>query len=189
MSEEPRQIGAQTDLPLTAQGRQQIEKGALALQKANYTPSAIYAGPLKRQRESAQILAAPFSLPVTSSEALREIDYGLWEGLKAPEIESKWGKEYQAWREKGEWPEMIFRGNLNQHLQQIQQWLFSLDSPDSSDHFILAVTSNGLLRFFHPEWRQIGKRGEMDRLKVKTGHFCELILSHPVQVVRWNEPF
>lgn len=47
---------------------------------------AIYSSPLERTRETAEPLARRLRLPVQTSEALLEIDYGAWTGLTLAEL-------------------------------------------------------------------------------------------------------
>lgn len=170
----PLQVGAKTDLPLTEKGRHQAEQMALYLKRQNRSPAAIFAGPLKRQTESAQIIANAFSLPFHCESALTEIDYGLWEGLSADELSKRWPQEYAAWNESAKWPENLFGSSSNEHKMKLEQWLQRLRASSPMNGPIIAVTSNGLLRFFKNE-------------KVKTGHFCEIILSlEDYQITSWN---
>jgi broad specificity phosphatase PhoE len=63
---------------LTAKGRAQAV--ALAEQLATTKLAAIYASPILRAQETAQILAAHLGAPVFTSDALREFDCGSMEG-------------------------------------------------------------------------------------------------------------
>ncbi len=86
-------VGARTDLPLTARGRDQAAALATGLQPFGPRIGRIIAGPLKRTREHADITARGLQLeaPVSIDERLREIDYGLWEGKSTGEIEALGG--------------------------------------------------------------------------------------------------
>jgi broad specificity phosphatase PhoE len=156
----PVQIGI-TDLPLTQKGREQAEAIAQILPPVD----AVYSGTLKRQKEFAELAAKrePFLEP-----ALNEIDYGLWEGLTAKEIETGWPQESKSWKE-GHWPEGIFKSREH-YKNGIDLWRKTL-SPNT---VVFAVTSGGILRLFHPE-------------KVSTGHFCELeIFPNRIFIKSWN---
>ncbi len=168
------QVGARTDLPLTAKGRQQALQMAHYLKSEGILPKRIFAGNLQRQKESAQLIAKELKLEVEILSALTEIDYGLWEGLTAREIERKWPKEQAEWSEKLQWPSHIFQGTFENHQTQLHLWLETLKKQYPNET-ILGVSSNGLLRFFRNE-------------KVKTGHFCELHLQgNEVLIHRWNQ--
>lgn len=186
----PLQVGARTDLPLTAQGRKQAEQMGDYLLAHSISPAAIYAGNLKRQIESAEIIASRLasSCPLKLREpSLTEIDYGAWEGLPSDEIARRWPNEYLAWAEEGKWPAPIFGGSLQKHRADIANWIASLRAAFTSGDVVVAVSSNGLIRFFSNEWETFAKAKQMDRLKVKTGHFCDLDLSSKNVLVRsWN---
>lgn len=167
----PIQVGARTDLPLTAFGKEQAQRMAKYLQAKGLVPQSVFAGALKRQTESAEIIAKEFGLQFQHAPPLTEIDYGLWEGLTSNEIVQRWPREYDEWSKKAIWQNEIFRGSFEEIWHQIEQWFQTLRN---SSEIVLGVTSHGLLRFFRNE-------------KVKTGHFCELNLqSHRVEICSWN---
>jgi probable phosphoglycerate mutase len=117
---------------------------------------------------------------------LTEIDYGAWEGLSSDEITRRWPTAYLAWTEEGKWPS-LFGGSLDNHLKQIAEWIELLHSTYTPGDTVLAVSSNGLIRFFSNEWEKLSASKQIDRLKVKTGHFCELELhSHHLHIKKWN---
>jgi broad specificity phosphatase PhoE len=164
----PLQVGARTDLPLTEFGRGQAERMARFLQKEGWVPELVFAGPLRRQTESAEIVAKEFALPVCIDFRLNEIDYGSWEGLSPEAIAQKWPKEHASWNE-GTWQGEIFGGTREGHIEAIEQWCFALKA-----NVVFACTSNGLLRLFRNE-------------KVKTGNYCVVDLIHGKLVIeQWN---
>lgn len=168
------QVGARTDLPLTAAGRMQAEKMCRYLQAKGIAPQAIFAGELKRQTESARRIGEALGLHWQHAPALTEIDYGLWEGLTAEEIECKWPQEYAEWTQEAKWQSHIFQGTYENHWGRLQTWLDELKHryPGAT---VLGVTSNGLLRFFRNE-------------KVKTGRFCDLELhAGRIKILSWNQ--
>lgn len=171
--ETPVQVGARTDLSLTGKGRGQAEAMLRYLLEQKICPKAIFAGSLKRQTESAQIIAQGFGLAFEHEPALTEIDYGVWEGLTAEEIAGRWPTEHAEW-EAGKWQRTIFGGTEEGSLRAVEAWLGRLRKACREDDVILGVTSNGLLRRFRNE-------------KVKTGHFCELVLlGERVSIQKWN---
>jgi len=78
---------------LSAQGRTEIatQAGRLAGEKIE----AIYASPMQRTRETAEILAEHLALPVQYREDVIEIDYGEWTGLTFDEIRQD--ERWQMW--------------------------------------------------------------------------------------------
>lgn len=89
-------VGA-TDLPLNEHGREQAERLADALKSKEI--SAVYSSDLSRARETAEIVAGRLGLEVHTDSALREVNYGEWEGLSENEIAARYPDVYAEWRE------------------------------------------------------------------------------------------
>jgi probable phosphoglycerate mutase len=182
----PMQVGARTDLPLTEEGRNQALYFARYLASEKIQPQAIYAGKLKRQIETAQITAQHLQVEnkiQLDAPALTEIDYGLWEGCTADEIQKRWPHEYRAWTTGSHWPE-IFGSTREGHIRDLKKWLQQLRESHLPGETVVAVTSNGILRLFY----SLQERDGIEELKVKTGHFCELLLGNDsVQIQKWNQ--
>lgn len=193
----PTQVGAKTDIPLTSQGREQARLFAECLISQSIRPKAIYAGGLKRQIESAHIVASSLSLPSEAihlnEKGLTEIDYGKWEGLTSEAITAEWPQEYEAWSHRAEWPPNVFVGSLEGHLQALRQWLDHLRASYTGGETVVGFTSNGIMRFFYAlqdptHWEQLKKQSQIEDLKVKTGHFGEIWLyPHSIKIEKWNQ--
>ena len=69
-------LGGRTTAPLNDLGRQQAQAAAERLSKVAL--KAVYASPLPRTLETAQIVAAPHRLDVVEDEGLLEVEYGDW---------------------------------------------------------------------------------------------------------------
>lgn len=170
----PVQVGARTDLPLTAVGREQAKKLSAFLKEKGNFPKAIFAGFLKRQTESAEIIAENFAMGFEKTAVLSEIDYGPWEGLTQEEIHQKWPKEFDEWNREAKWQPSIFAGSFEEHWNNLMLWFDRLYA-QYPDQTVVGITSNGLMRLF---------RGE----KVKTGHFCTLQLHlKGWEILDWNQ--
>jgi len=192
--QKPTQVGAQSDLPLTLQGCEQARHFAHYLISEEICPKAVYAGSLKRQIKTAQIISENLHLESQvrlHEAALTEIDYGAWEGLTSEEISSKWPHEYSGWTGAAQWPKGVFGRTQEEHLHDIKQWVGHLRDAFADGDAVVAVTSNGVMRFFYSfheiEWRHLGHERQMENLKVKTGCFCELhIFNEFVEIKSWN---
>ena len=77
-----------SDIPLNKKGLEQAERVAQRL--AGETISAVYSSDLVRAASTAQAIADRHSLRCTMVPELREINFGLWEGLTYGEIMVKW---------------------------------------------------------------------------------------------------
>jgi probable phosphoglycerate mutase len=94
LSAEDRFAGA-TDVPLSDVGRGQAARLAERLRSQPIT--AVYASPLGRTLETAQIISAPHELPVQREAGLREISHGRWEEMTRAEVEERYPDEYERW--------------------------------------------------------------------------------------------
>lgn len=84
----------QSDIPLNDRGRQQAQQ--LAAQLADSPPDVVYSSDLMRARETAEIMAAVWQLPVHTDARLREINQGVWEGMLFADIKAKFAQEFAA---------------------------------------------------------------------------------------------
>lgn len=94
LSAEDRFAGV-TDVDLSDEGREQTRRLAERLSHEKIT--AIYASPLGRTMETAQILAGPHKLKVQIRENLREISHGHWEELTRHEVDERFPGEAEEW--------------------------------------------------------------------------------------------
>ena len=94
LSAEDRFAGA-TDVALSDEGREQARRLAARLSREKI--AAVYASPLGRTIETAQILAAPHKLEIQTRDGFREIDHGHWEGMTRHEVEEKFPEEAGMW--------------------------------------------------------------------------------------------
>jgi probable phosphoglycerate mutase len=94
LSAEDRFAGA-TDVELSDEGREQTRR--LAERLSHEKIIAVYASPLGRTVETAQILAAPHKLELQKRDGLREINHGRWEGMTRREVEEKYPEEAAEW--------------------------------------------------------------------------------------------
>jgi len=185
-------VGARTDLPLMAKGREQAAALGEGLQPIRSAIKRIVTGPLKRTREHADIAARTlhFTQPVEIDDRLREIDYGLWEAKTTDEIHALGGEtELKAWAERGLWPaspgwspaEGIIGANAVQLAHELTATL-------AAEEAALLVSSNGILRFFLKlvpgAFEAMAARKEQ---KVATGNCCALRHEGDVwRVSFWN---
>ena len=86
-----------TWVSLSGEGRAQLE--ALARRLCCDKLDAVYASPMSRMLETAQLIASRHGLEPQPETSLREIDYGHWEGLSRNDVESEYADEYDAWQE------------------------------------------------------------------------------------------
>jgi broad specificity phosphatase PhoE len=91
-------IQGQEDAPLSARGREQAERIAERLR--SYAFDACYASDLSRAADTARAIMRhhPETL-FAFTTLLREINFGVFQGMVAPEIEASYPDEYAEWME------------------------------------------------------------------------------------------
>ena len=82
----------QSDIPLNETGRQEAHNLAKKLEEN--PPEVVVTSDLIRARETAEIVAAPFNLPVHTNSDLREINQGVWEGMHFSDIKARYAAEF-----------------------------------------------------------------------------------------------
>jgi len=189
--ETPVFVGAKEDLPLTEAGLEQSRQIGRALRDAGLLPDRVLAGPLKRTRTGARLAAEAcgFSGEVEIEARLREIDYGAWGGKSDAEIVEAWGDRALAdWRERNIAPAGAGWSPAPSELAANAESLFqSLTRDRDPARIVLAVTSNGVLRYFHS--LMTGDSAAPEQAKVKTGRLCAArIDTGGVTPVCWNAP-
>lgn len=194
--------GSKNDLPLVKKGFEQAERFAQALITQKIRPSAIYCGPLQRTSAYADILVKKLHLPFrpTLDSRLNEIDYGDWTGLTQAEVRERFGEaSLREWEERSQWPEEgNWTGSPSTVIQEIQSFVDHLMQHHGPEETVIAVTSNGKLRYFLALAQgELEKRIKDRSFKVKTGHICKLVFSKEsdrqnriqdskIQVPYWN---
>ena len=86
--------GRTPGIGLSPRGRS--EAAAVAARLAGEKIEAIYASPLDRTRETAEIIAGRLELPVVTREDLIELDFGEWTGLTFAQVRAD--KRWDLWR-------------------------------------------------------------------------------------------
>jgi len=83
--------------PLTPRGMEEVRAAARRLARQNF--DAIYASEGTGAHQTADLLGTALRLKVRIDADLREIDYGLWQGLKLEEIKRRQPRVYRQWTE------------------------------------------------------------------------------------------
>ncbi|WP_319529825.1 histidine phosphatase family protein [uncultured Cohaesibacter sp.] len=176
-------VGARSDLPLVDKGKAQAAEVGEALKASGLAPSVIYCGPLKRTVETATIAARTAGwadVDMEISDALKEIDYGDWEGKSNDDIRSEYGDaDIDGWQKDSVWPEGYgWKPGVNAIQSNWKAMISSIQGKYGPDAVAVIVTSNGILRLVAPEYGISASAA-----KVGTGHMC-LIEDGVVKV--WN---
>lgn len=146
--EQPRRVGARTDLPLTAKGREHGRNLGIYLQKINLLPDRIYTSDLLRTRQMAAEILDVTGLKIAPepSNIFNELDYGPDENKTEDHVITRLGKQtLAAWEEDA----VIPPGWTPDAQTIIARWKEFADKIVAAqpDGIILVITSNGIGRF------------------------------------------
>ncbi|TDD15201.1 bifunctional RNase H/acid phosphatase [Nonomuraea diastatica] len=92
-----RRFSGRGDAELTPNGLAQASAAADRLSREPYRLDVIVTSPLKRARQTAEVVAQRTGLDVEVDEDLREADFGAWEGHTFTEVQRRWPAELAAW--------------------------------------------------------------------------------------------
>jgi broad specificity phosphatase PhoE len=129
------------DPPLNATGRAQAVDLSVALMAEEL--ATVYASPLRRAYETADVVAATRGVEPITVEALREVDVGSWSGLTRAEIEEHFPEQYARWLDYGQgWED----GETYEEMaERVVRALLELAAAHDGER-ILAVTHGGPMR-------------------------------------------
>jgi len=85
--------GRSPGVHLNAAGRE--EASGLANALSTHQMAAVFSSPLERCRETAAPIAAKLRIELQISDALMEVDFGAWTGLKISELDLR--KDWKQW--------------------------------------------------------------------------------------------
>lgn len=162
-----------SDPPLNRAGRQQI---GLATSMLGERPKVIYASDLQRARQSAELIASHFDLPVHLRPGLREIGFGAWEGLSWKQIEQRFPADAQAWMER--YPQGVIPAGepydtFRNRVQKEMAFLLA----EAEVHSLIAVTHGGVIRTALTELYSFA-HSEAHRC---SAHYASIVPIPPVQ--------
>jgi probable phosphoglycerate mutase len=85
-----------SDPGLNDMGREQVERAARWLD-AHGSVEAIVTSPLRRARETAEIVANRLGLPVSVEEGIAEAAFGAWDGMTFAQVQERYPEELENW--------------------------------------------------------------------------------------------
>lgn len=94
--EEQARIESNAGVPLSESGVDEVLR--LAGELGDCSVSAVYCPPGEAEKQTAKLLARKLGVKRHTVEELREIDYGLWQGLTTDEIKRRQPRVFRQWR-------------------------------------------------------------------------------------------
>jgi probable phosphoglycerate mutase len=172
-------VGKKNNLPLVDKGVEQAENLAKELQAKGIQPSVIYCSSLLRTKQFAEILIDKMKLDLKPQidDRLTEIDYGDWNGLTSDQVVHKFGQEViDEWTNRSRWPRGCnWGGTEPKTVAEIFSFINDITTIYGGKRCILAITSNGRLRYFLKLIPRAFEQHINNRaFKVNTGHVCRI---------------
>src|SRR5579863_9199623 len=134
----------QSDPELSAAGIAQLPEIVQRIEPPKI--DRILSSDLLRARQTAEAIAQTTGLPVELRPALREIDFGLWEGLHWSEIEAQFPCEAKAWLQECPGPAAPEGESFADFSKRLDnEFLSILDG--NEDETVVVVTHCGVIRF------------------------------------------
>jgi broad specificity phosphatase PhoE len=87
-----------SDVPLLPEGREQARRLAERV-SALGSIKAVWTSPIRRARETAEIVAQHCGLPLLEERELREMEVGEWEGLTDDQIRERFPDAFRRWQQ------------------------------------------------------------------------------------------
>lgn len=129
-----KKIQGRRDIPLCAEGIKEIERRHIPEEFSGFCWAS---SPLTRAVETARLLGAA---DITLTDALIEMDWGLWEGCRVPNLRKKYGQEMSRNEARGLHMRPEGGESPSEVVNRVQFWLQSLKRDT------IAVTHKGVIR-------------------------------------------
>lgn len=182
--QQPRRIGARTDLPLVASGIDQAQALGTSFAEQGLFFDRALAAPLQRTRATIDcILASQRQAPVTESvDWLTEIDHGPDEGHLDSHVVARIGRDaLVAWDREARAPD----GWIVDSDRRIAGWQ---DLWMAGHGHVLIVTSNGAARFALLSDERLRRQASaLPSLKLRTGAYGSIAREHgELRLIAWD---
>jgi broad specificity phosphatase PhoE len=157
-----------TGPPLNETGRRQ----AASLAERITSVTAVYSSDTDRAYGTAQILAERQRLQVHVDERLREVNFGLWEGLTRAQINERFAGAFSRWSSgEGSTPD---GGESDEAMaERVLAALNGIAARHGADERVLVVTSGGPIRAVQAHLLGIEQR--LSRARVTTVDNCAVL--------------
>lgn len=85
--------------PLSEEGRAQARATAAWIDTLGHAPEAIVASPVRRTRETAELVAERLGVPLSEEPGFAEMEFGVWDGLTFSQVMEQHGDDFRKWLE------------------------------------------------------------------------------------------
>ncbi len=91
-----KRIQGALDIPLNDTGKREAQEISGMLLK--FKISAVYSSPVACSLSTASEISAPHKLKVKKTDNLKELNQGLWQGLRLSDVKKRYKKQYNTWK-------------------------------------------------------------------------------------------
>ncbi len=144
-----------TDVDLAPEGIAQVE--ALASEFLGEEITGLYSSDLRRAIKTAEIIGADRGLKPEPSPQLREINFGVWEGLRYEEIMASYGDELRRWYDDPFLYAPPEGEDLRQVFTRVQSFLSGLWNREDGEGAFVVVSHGGAIRSILHHYLGLGK--------------------------------
>ena len=173
-----------SDIPLNSYGKEQAQALGRALSKRKITH--IYSSDLARAWDTAQIIRTYQNVPIYREPRLREISFGLWEGLKDNQIRQQYPKMLKNWHDDPSTITPPHGETVEKVATRVQSFFNELKNSHSQG--CIAIVSHGtplrvmLCNFFGLSYKSLWS------FKFDNASFTEIhVFSKKASLVRFND--
>ncbi len=172
----PGYIGCRTDPSLSEEGRTRSE-ALIETILPTFSPDVVFSSPLKRCLET----IGAWSREAVVCEELRELDFGVWEGLQYDEIKKRWPEDIQRWIS-----DPLYHAPpegeplVKMHRRSVQWWNRYILGGAPGRY--LVVTHAGPIRSLLSHLSGAGIMGHW-RFSVQRGNFCRITVYEDQRIV------
>lgn len=132
-------IQGQKNTSLTNLGKEQAR--SLANRLTSESIDMIYTSDLNRAYDTAKIISEQIDKPLSSSEFIREINFGPWEGLTISEMQDIYKEQYSIWIKEPDKLNMDGAESLQVLKDRAMKWVESIIQ--ENDGKKIAIVSHG----------------------------------------------
>ncbi len=124
---------------LTQKGEEQAKELAEAM--TNYPIDYIYSSDLGRAVQTAQIVGDKLNINVENTQALREMGFGVWEGLLIEEIKKDHSDTYTTWRNEPHLVSIPEGETLHIIKERVDNFISEINEKYDNKHILLVSHS------------------------------------------------
>lgn len=138
------------NLPLNQRGREQAANLVSSIQKE--APDVVYSSDLQRCLETAAPFCSTLGLHPVPTAALRELNFGEWDGLTYEDIYHREPKRMQVWLENPFDTAPPGGETMKALGSRVDLWLYELKASMKEGESAVIICHGGVIRWFQSKW-------------------------------------